>query len=125
MSAVRKGVAIMPSFRTARTEEDVKRELTDIMRSLKDPRITGILSIVKLELAGDYSHCKVYISSLDGFDAAKTAVKGLESAAGFIRREIGLRLKMRRSPEFHFIADDGIEHSAEINKKLKGLEHAD
>lgn len=111
----------MPSFRTARAEEDVKRELTDIMRELKDPRITGILSIVKLELAGDYSHCKVYISSLDGLEASKNAVKGLANAAGFIRREIGLRLKMRRSPEFHFIADDGIEHSAEINKKLKGL----
>lgn len=111
----------MPSFRTARTEEDVKRELTDIMRGLKDPRITGLLSIVKLELAGDYSHCKVYISSLDGLESAKNSVKGLASAAGFIRREIGLRLKMRRSPEFHFIADDGIEHSAEINKKLKGL----
>lgn len=111
----------MPSFRTARTEEDVKRELTDIMRSLKDPRITGLLSIVKLELANDYSHCKVYISSLEGLESAKNAVKGLTSAAGFVRREIGLRLKMRRSPEFHFIADDGIEHSAEINKKLKGL----
>lgn len=111
----------MPSFRTARVEEDVKRELTDIMRGLKDPRITGLLSIVKLELAGDYSHCKVYISSLEGLESAKNAVKGLSSAAGFIRREIGHRIKIRRSPEFHFIADDGIEHSAEINKKLKGL----
>lgn len=111
----------MPSFRTARTEEDVKRELTDIMRGLKDPRITGLLSIVKLELAGDYSHCKVYISSLDGLEAAQNSVKGLMSAAGFIRREIGLRLRMRRSPEFHFIADNGIEHSAEINKKLKEI----
>ncbi len=111
----------MPSFRTARTEEDVKRELTDIMRSLKDPRITGLLSIVKLELAGDYSHCKVYISSLDGLEAAQSAVKGLTSAAGFVRREIGMRLKIRRSPEFHFVADNGIEYSAEINKKLRGL----
>lgn len=111
----------MPSFKTARIEEDVKRELSDIMRGLKDPRISGILSIVKIDLAGDYSHCKVYISSLDGFAAAKNAVAGLTSASGFIRREIGLRLKMRRSPEFHFIADDGIEHSAEINKKLKDL----
>lgn len=111
----------MPSFRTERTAEDVKRELTDIMRGLKDPRITGLLSIVKLELAGDYSHCKVYISSLEGLESANNAVKGLTSAAGFIRREIGLRLKMRRSPEFHFIADSGIERSAEINKMLKDL----
>ena len=111
----------MPSYRAARAEEDVKRELSDIMRELKDPRITGLLSIVKLELASDYSHCKAYISSLDGFDSAENAVKGLTSASGFIRREIGLRLKMRRSPEFHFIADSGIEHSAKINKKLKEI----
>lgn len=111
----------MPSFRTARAEEDVRRELTDIFRGLKDPRITGLLSIVKIELAGDYSHCKVYISSLEGLEAAQGAVKGLVSAAGYVRREIGLRLKLRRSPEFHFIADNGIERSAEINKKLRGL----
>lgn len=111
----------MPSYKNARIEEDIKRELSDIIRELKDPRVTGILSIVKLELAGDYSHCKVYISSLDGLASAKSAVAGLVSASGFIRREIGLRLRMRRSPEFHFIADDGIEHSAEINKKLKDL----
>jgi ribosome-binding factor A len=111
----------MASFRTARAEEDVKRELTDIMRGLKDPRITGLLSIVKIELAGDYSHCKVYISSLEGLEATQSAVKGLVSAAGYVRREIGLRLKLRRSPEFHFIADNGIERSAEINKKLRGL----
>ena len=111
----------MPSFKTARTEEDLRRELADIMRGLKDPRVTGLLSIVKLDLANDYSHCKVFISSLEGLEAARSAVTGLKSAAGFIRRELGLRLRMRRSPELHFIADDGIAKSAEINKKLREL----
>lgn len=111
----------MASYKTARNAEDIKRELTDIMRGLKDPRITGLLSIVKMELSGDGSHCKVYISSIDGLEAAQSAVKGLESAAGFIRREINTRLTMRRSPQFHFIADDGIEHSAQINKMLGDL----
>ena len=54
----------MGSYRASRTEEDVKRELSDIMRSLKDPRITGLLSIVKLDLSKDLSSCKVYISSM-------------------------------------------------------------
>lgn len=57
-----KGGTKMGSYRASRTEEDMKRELSDIMRSLKDPRVTGLLSIVKLELARDLSHCKVYIS---------------------------------------------------------------
>jgi len=111
----------MPSYRTARMSEDVKRELTDIMRILKDPRITGLLSIVKLDLASDYSYCKVYVSSLEGLENAQGAVEGLTSAAGFIRREIGARLKMRRTPEFKFIADNGIERSAEIGRILDNL----
>jgi ribosome-binding factor A len=111
----------MPSYKTARNAEDIKRELSDIFRGLKDPRITGMLSIVSLDLSRDGSWCKVYISSLGGIEASQNAVKGLASAAGFIRREIGLRLKMRHTPEFIFIADDGIAHSADINRILKDL----
>ena len=79
----------MASHRHDRLTEDIRRELTDIFRMLKDPRITGMLSIVKVDLSGDQSYCKVYISSLDGLEAANRAVEGLRSAAGFIRREIG------------------------------------
>lgn len=104
----------MASHRHDRLTEDIRRELTDIFRMLKDPRITGMISIVKVDLSGDQSYCKVYISSLDGLEAANRAVEGLKSAAGFIRREIGSRLKMRRTPEFHFISDDSIEYSADI-----------
>ncbi|MCL2068727.1 MAG: 30S ribosome-binding factor RbfA [Oscillospiraceae bacterium] len=111
----------MPSHRTQRASEDVRRELTDIFRTLKDPRITGVLSIVKLDLTTDYSYCTVNVSSLDGESAAREAVAGLTSAAGFIRREIGSRLRLRRTPEFIFMVDTGIEHSAEIHRILRGL----
>lgn len=112
----------MASYRLSRLTEDIHRELTDIMRSLKDPRIGGLLSIVKVDLSNDLSHCKVYISSVEGLEATKGAVAGLTSAAGFIRREINLRLDMRRSPAFHFIPDDSIQHSADIAKLLGELE---
>jgi len=111
----------MPSHKQQRATSDIQRELSDIMRTLKDPRITGMLSIVKVDLSGDYSYCKVYVSSMEGLVGAKKAVEGLTSAAGFIRREIGSRIKMRRSPEFLFFPDDGIAYSAEINQKLKDL----
>jgi len=111
----------MPSYKTARNAEDIRRELSDIMRGLKDPRVTGMLSIVSLDLSRDGSWCKVYISALDGLEASRNAVKGLTSASGFIRREIGSRLKIRHTPEFIFIADDGIAHSADINRILKDL----
>ena len=111
----------MAGFKTDRMAEDIKRELTDIMRSLKDPRITGLISIVRLELSGDMSHCKVLISSLEGMQAAQNAVKGLKSANGFIKHELNARLKMRKVPDFHFIADDSIEHSAHISKMLHDI----
>ena len=108
----------MPSFRLDRTSEDVKRELTDIMRGLKDPRINGLLSILKVDLSKDLSLCRVYISSLEGLEAAKSAVEGLNNAAGYVRRELG---RLRRSPQIQFIADDSIEHSAHINRMLHDL----
>ena len=111
----------MGSFRASRTEEDIKRELSDIMRSLKDPRISGLLSIVKMDLSGDMSHCKVYVSSMDGLAAAEEAVRGLASAAGYIKRELNARIKLRKLPDFKFIADDSIAHSADISRMLEHL----
>lgn len=111
----------MAGFRINRVNEDVKRELTDIMRQLKDPRITSLLTIIKVDVSNDLSHCKVYISSLEGLEKAKEAVKGLTSANGYIKHEINSRLKMRRVPDFHFIADDSTEYSANISKKLYEL----
>ena len=108
----------MPQFKNARLGEDVKRELSDIFRGLKDPRIDPMITIVNVDLAPDQSYCKVYVSSLDGLDRAKETVKGLESAAGYIRRELGHRLQMRRSPQLKFIPDNSIQHSADIAQKL-------
>ena len=111
----------MASYRQDRLTEDVKRELTDIMRSLKDPRIKGLISIVRVELSRDLSWCKVFVSSMEGMESTKSSVKGLESAQGYIKHEISQRLDMRKVPQFKFIADDSIEHSAIINEKLKKL----
>ena len=101
--------------------EDIKREMTAILRELKDPRIDKLLTIVRADLSGDMSNCKIYVSSLEGMERTKVSVAGLKSAAGFIRRELFHRLKMRKSPELTFVADNSIERSAEISKKLDDL----
>ena len=72
----------MASFKIDRVQEDILRELTAILPTLKDPRIEPMLSIVRVELSGDMGHCKVYVSSMHGLDAAKTSCQGLRSAAG-------------------------------------------
>ena len=111
----------MGSYRMDRTGEDIMRELTAILRTVKDPRVTGLISIVRADVTRDMSYATVYISSMDGLEAAKTAVKGLTSAAGYMRRELGLALKLRHVPELRFVADDSISYSARIAKTLQGL----
>lgn len=111
----------MPNFKNSRTAEDIKREITAILRELKDPRIDKMLTVVRADLSGDMSSCKVYVSSFDGIERAKESVLGLKSAAGFIKRELFHRLKLRKAPELTFIADNSIERSAEISRKLHDL----
>lgn len=117
----------MPNFRNGRLSEDIKREISGLIREeIKDPRVNaGLVSVVRTELSGDNSHCKVYISSLDGEDAAKTAVKGLESASGMMKRQISNKLHLKKCPELKFIADNSIEHSAEIARMLEKIEETE
>lgn len=113
----------MATRKFQRNAEDVHRELTDILRTLKDPRVKdAMLSVVRVDLSSDLSSCKVYVSSMKGMEAAQEAVKGLKNAAGFVRHEMGQRLtQLRRSPAFEFIADNSIEHGTEIARKLNEL----
>lgn len=112
----------MAGFKTGRMAEDIKRVISALIRDLKDPRIAGgMLTIIRCDVSNDMSHCKVYISSFEGFDKAKEAVKGFESASGYIKREISNVLHLKRCPELKFIADNSTEHSFEINKILKDI----
>ena len=111
----------MPSHRMGRTTEDIRRELTAIFRELKDPRVQGLISIVRVDVSSDLSYCTVYISAMEGMEHAKQATQGLKSASGYIRRELGQRLRLRHVPEMHFKATDSIEYSANISKILNDL----
>ena len=108
----------MPNYRIGRLSEDIKRELSALLRDLKDPRISPMTSILRCEISPDGSHCKVHVSALEGEEATKETVKGLTSASGYLRKEIGGRLHLRKCPELHFIADFSIAYSAHINELL-------
>ena len=110
----------MAGYRTGRVSEDIKRETVAVIRTLKEPRVRDkILTVVRVEVSSDLSFAKVYVSSMGGIDDAKEAVKGLQSATGLIRREVGNRLHLRKTPELKFIADDSVEHRMEIFKKIE------
>ena len=104
----------MAGFKMGRITSDVHRELADIIRTVKDPRVSSLTNIVKVDVSGDLSYAKVYVSTIEGENATSETVKGLRSAAGYIRRELGTRLKLRKTPELRFVADDSIAYSANI-----------
>jgi len=104
----------------------MKREMTALLRELKDPRLAGkLLTVVRVHLSGDGSTAKIYISAMEGIGAAREAVKGLHSAAGYLRGELGRRLRMRKAPELRFVADNSIEEGTAILRTLESLDIKD
>jgi ribosome-binding factor A len=110
----------MAGYRVGRVSEDIKREIVAVIRELKDPRVRDkFLTVVRVDVSSDLSFAKVYVSSMSGIEDAKEAVKGLTSATGLVRREVGSKLHLRKTPELKFIADDSVQHGMEIFKKIE------
>ena len=112
----------MAGHRVGRMSEDIKREIIAVIRELKDPRVSDkMLTVVRVDVSSDLSFAKVYVSALEGLETAKTAVKGLTSASGYIRGEFGRRLHLRKTPELKFVADNSVEHGMQIFKMLDDI----
>lgn len=103
----------MATNRINRINEDIQRELADLLRTVKDPRVQGLISITRVDTTTDLRYCRVYVSALDQSDI-KEVVKGLKSAAGYLRRELGHALTLRYTPELQFMADDSIERGVRM-----------
>ena len=108
----------MASNRIGRINEEIKRELSDLIRSVKDPRVTGMISVTAVDTTPDLKFAKVYISVLDKSDCTQV-LKGLKSAAGWLRRELGHALQLRYTPELNFVQDDSIDKGAHILDLLR------
>lgn len=107
--------------RIDRISEEVKRELSSVIRDLKDPRLPSMVSVVAVKVTKDLKFAKAYISIMGDSKAVSDGFAALKSASGFIRKEIGHRLNLRNTPEFSFIPDDSIAYGAHINEILKEL----
>lgn len=113
----------MAGYKINRVTSDIKITLSELLREVKDPRVSKLISIVKLDVSGDMSYASVYVSAIEGEEKTKESVKALnKSAAGFLRRELGARMKLRKVPEIRFIADDSIRKSSEILSIIKTFE---
>ena len=111
----------MAGYRINRITSDIKLALSSLFREIKDPRVSKLLSIVKVDVTGDLSYATVYVSAIEGYEATVASVKALKGASGYLRRELGARLKLRKVPELRFIADDSIAHSAHISQIIESF----
>ncbi len=112
----------MPAYsRTDRISEEIKRELSAVIRELKDPRLKVMVSVVGVRVTKDLKFAKAFVSVMGNEAEQKAALDALKSAAGFVRREIGSRIRLRIVPEFTFVLDNSIEYGAHINEVLKNL----
>ncbi len=111
----------MAGNRIGRINEEVQRELAALIPTVKDPRVTGMISVTAVDVTPDLKYAKVYISVLDKKDSDQV-LKGLKSAAGYLRRELGRALDLRHTPELTFFRDDSMGKGARLLEMLRDPE---
>lgn len=113
----------MPNNRIGRINEDIQRELSALIRTIKDPRVAeaGMLSVTAVETTPDLRYAKIYVSALNK-EGSGQVFKGLKSASGYLRRELGRALNLRNTPELSFARDDSIDKGTHILDMLRDPE---
>ncbi len=112
----------MASAKLQRTNEDIQRVMSALLRNVKDPRVQqGMISVTAVDTTGDLRYSKIYLSVM-GLQSEKEFMKGLKSASGWLRRKLGSALSLRYTPELIFRLDRSIEHGAHISKILNELD---
>lgn len=111
----------MPSNKLARTNDDIQFVMSRLLREIKDPRVQqGMISVTRVETTGDLKYSKIWLSVM-GLQNEKEFYKGLKSASGWLRRELGQSLKLRNTPELTFELDHSIEYGAHISEMISKL----
>ena len=112
-----------PAFsRSERVADLLKKEVAAMLfREIKDPRVQGIVTVISVKVTRDLRHAEFFVTVLGGGPEEKAALKGLHKAAGFIRRSLGKRLRMRRIPELHFKLDETVKAQERIEGLLKKI----
>lgn len=110
------------SIKNTRVNTEVMHELSNILRGgIKDPRVAEFTSVVAVEVAPDLKTCKAYISVLGDEKAQADTIRGLQSAEGYIRRELAHSLNLRNTPEIRFVLDQSIEYGVAMSKRIDDI----
>ena len=109
----------MPKRRTQRLDEEFRRALSEIiLKELKDPRVSEMTGVTRVEVTQDLYYAKVYVSVYDSEERKASTIEGLNSAQGFIKAKLNKMIKIRRIPDLRFILDDSIEYSIKMSKLI-------
>ena len=112
----------MANNRLARTNDDIQRVLSELLRNVKDPRVQqGMISVTRVETTGDLRYAKVWLS-VYGMENEKEFRRGLKSASGWLRKELASSMNLRYTPELVFELDHSIEYGAHINELISSLD---
>lgn len=104
--------------RGQRVAEQIRRELAELIRrEVKDPRVASV-TLTDVEVTPDYAHAKVFYTTLSGADAVPAVGAGLARASGYLRRELGLRIRLHTLPELHFVYDESIDRGAHLSRLI-------
>ena len=114
------------SIKNTRINGEVQKELSSIIRGeIKDPRIHPMTSVMAVEVAPGLKNCKAYISVLGNQEAKEATIRGLNSAEGYIRRQLARNLNLRNTPEIRFILDESIEYGVNMSKLIDDVAKRD
>lgn len=111
--------------RSQRVVEQIRRELAELIRlEVKDPRV-GFITLTDVEITPDYAHAKVYFTSMTGAADVPEIMQGLRRASGFLRRELGRRVRIHTTPELHFVYDRSVEEGSRLSKLIDDVVRED
>ena len=114
----------MAKYRRGRINDEMQRTLSEVLRTVKDPRVSdAFISVTACEVTGDLKYARVYYSAMRG--DPKEIAKGLKSSAGYIRGQVARIMNLRQTPEFTFVVDDSIKYGAHISEVLSKITYAD
>jgi ribosome-binding factor A len=116
----------MAKYRLGRINEEIKKEISNIIQyDINDPRLTAMVSVTRVEVTNDLRYAKAFISIFGTDEEKKESIEALKNSVGFIRREVGHRVKLRYTPEIIIEVDKSIEHGMHINEILSDLKEQD
>lgn len=110
------------SIREKRVNSEIMKKLSEVLSKLKNPSITAMVSVMRVDTTNDLKHCKVWLSLYGSEDQCKETFEAIEHSSGYIRHELASMMKdLRTMPELHFLRDDSLEYSQKINKIISEI----